>query len=122
RVSFDPPLITYVDNFLSFPAGTSVPNGYYDPERDVWEAAENGLVVAVVGMADGEAALDTDGDGVAEASDVLDALGIDEEERRALASKYDAGASLWRVPIPHFSAWDHNWGFGPPLDALAALL
>ncbi|MGH7395583.1 MAG: RHS repeat-associated core domain-containing protein, partial [Candidatus Methylomirabilales bacterium] len=30
--------------------------------------------------------------------------------------------SLWRVPLPHFSIWDHNFPFGFPLDAIAPIL
>ena len=42
-VTFSQPMPTYLENFLSFPVGTTVPSGYYDrakgpvgagPERD----------------------------------------------------------------------------------------
>jgi hypothetical protein len=33
RVEFDPPVVSYVENFLSFPAGTSVPAGTTTPIR-----------------------------------------------------------------------------------------
>jgi RHS repeat-associated protein len=122
RVAFDPPLITYVDNFLRFPAGTLVPNGAYDAERDAWTASANGLVVAVIGREDGRATLDISGDGEPDDASALAALGIDDAELRAVADRYEPGDSLWRVPIEHFSPWDHNWPFGPPADATAALL
>jgi hypothetical protein len=34
-----------------------------------------------------------------------------------LASRYDAGESVWRTLTPHFSVWDKNWGIFPPTDA-----
>jgi hypothetical protein len=47
RVSFDPPVVSYVDNFLRFPAGTTVPAGYYDAERAVWVPGESGVVLTL---------------------------------------------------------------------------
>ena len=35
-------------------------------------------------------------------------------ELTQLAALYSVGETLWRVPIAHFSPWDHNWPFGPP--------
>lgn len=119
RVEFDPPVVSYVDNFLSFPAGTSVPAGYYDPEQDQWQPGQGGLVLDVVAVEKGKAALDVDGDGEADDEATLFTLGIDATELEALGSRYRAGASIWRVPLAHFSAWDFNWGFGPPADAEA---
>ena len=126
--SFTPPsgqqVVAYVDNFLKLPVGATVPSGHYDSERGVWTqhtdaagAALNGKIVKVVGSdAQGGAALfDTDGDGNA------DNQGISLEERRHIAASVTTGAVLWRVPISHFSAFDFNWSFGLPSDALAAL-
>jgi len=118
-VVFDPPLPTYVENFLEFPAGTAVPTGYYDPARDVWEATDSGLVIDVVDEVEGIASIDANGDGVAESDEELKELGIDESERRVLAATYEPGTSLWRTPLPHLSIWDHNWPFSPPDDATA---
>ena len=39
NVEFDKPVVTYVDNFVGFPAGTPVPMGYYDREKAQWIAA-----------------------------------------------------------------------------------
>ncbi|MFZ1768478.1 MAG: hypothetical protein WAU00_04725, partial [Caldilinea sp.] len=44
-------------------------------------------------------------------------LSITLAERQRLGELYLAGQSLWRMPISHFSAWDANWGWGPPPDA-----
>ena len=41
-VKFDKPVVTYVDNYLKFPAGTAVPMGYYDREKAQWIPAPNG--------------------------------------------------------------------------------
>ena len=35
-VEFDKPIVTYVDNFVGFAAGTPVPMGYYDREKAQW--------------------------------------------------------------------------------------
>lgn len=116
-VAFDPPIPSYVDNFLGFPAGTEVPNGYFSYERDVWEAAATGVVLEILSVTDGLADIDVTGDGNADAASVLESFGIDEEERRSLADEYEAGASLWRTELPHLSTWDHNWPFSPPSNA-----
>src|SRR3712207_8083806 len=56
-------LFPYTTLFRS--AGTVVPTGYYDRDRGVWEPAPNGRVIAIVGEQDGQAQVDTDGDGQA---------------------------------------------------------
>ncbi len=116
-VAFDQPIPTYVENFPGFPAGTIVPAGFYDYTKGAWVAAPNGIVIAVVGITADLADLDVTGDGIADGGSALGALGIDDAERATLAGLYAPGASLWRVPVDHFSAWDYNWPFGPPGDA-----
>lgn len=118
-VTFDRPLYFYLENFLDFPVGTPVPMGYYDQQRGVWVPSESGRVVEVVEVQQGRAALDTDGDGQEDDADSLAALGVTEEELAELGGLYAAGTSLWRVGITHFSPWDCNWGFGPPVDGEA---
>jgi YD repeat-containing protein len=114
-VRFSRPVINYVENFLGFPVGTIVPTGYYNRDRTAWVPSDNGRVVAIVDVAGGLASLDITGDGSA---DDAAALGVTDAERRQLASLYQVGQELWRVPIPHFTPWDHNWPFGPPWDAI----
>ena len=108
------PVFFYVNNFLNFPVGISVPTGYYDNSRGMWVASDSGRIIKIMSITGSLADLDTDGDGLA---DNGVALGITEAERQYLASLYGAGASLWRVPVSHLSTWDCNWPFWPPPDA-----
>jgi RHS repeat-associated protein len=117
RVDFDKPVAFYLENFLTFPSGSDIPTGYYDRTCNKWVAAPNGRVVMIVSIVENRAYLDIDGDGNSDDSDAL--IGTTIAEREALATLYGLGASLWRVPIPHFTPWDHNWPFGPPPDAIA---
>lgn len=118
-VRFDRPIPTYVENFLDFPSGTPVPAGYYDREKGAWVAAPNGRVIDVVSVTGALADLDVTGDGTADTGTALTDLGIDDAEREKLATLYAPGQSLWRVPVDHFTAWDYNWPYGPPGDAVS---
>jgi RHS repeat-associated protein len=114
EVRFSQPVIQYVENFLDFPVGVIVPVGYYDREKGVWIASNNGRVIKILSIVGVLANLDTDGDDLA---DNGPALGVTDAERQQLASLYPAGQSLWRVPIPHFSPFDCNWPYAPAPDA-----
>jgi len=113
-VVFNQPVFFYLDNFLGFPTGTAVPTGYYDGDHARWVASPNGRVVKLLAVTGGLAEVDTDGDGAA------DNTGLGQAERAQLAGLYPPGTSLWRVPLPHFSVWDHNFPFRFPFDAIAA--
>ena len=121
RVRFDKPVTTFIDNFLGFPVGSVVPVGYYDRDKGVWVPSENGVVVELLDTdADGVVdALDADGDG---APDDLDGDGSLSDEAQGLgdSQRYAPGATFWRVQMNHFTPWDCNWPFGPPLDAIAS--
>ncbi|NQX58142.1 fibronectin type III domain-containing protein [Paenibacillus qinlingensis] len=119
EVTFNQPLYHYVDNFLEFPVGSSVPNAYYDRKSGIWVPAQNGVIIQIVGIEAGKALVDTDGDGAADSGTKLGFYQIADEELQKLAGLYTVGQSLWRVPIPHFTPWDHNWPYGPPSDAIA---
>jgi hypothetical protein len=119
RVELDPPAISYVENFLRFPAGTVVPRGVFEPDMDRWAADASGIVLKIVSIEKGIATIDVDGDDRGDDDDALTKAGISPDERTTLGSRYKAGTSLWRVGVPHFSAWDSNWGFGPDDDAEA---
>ena len=113
-VQFTKPVVTYVDNYLKFPAGTVVPMGYYDREQAQWVPAPNGVTIAIVGESGGRALLDVTGDGAADTGAKLTALGIDDDELAKLADLYNPGTSLWRAAITHFTPWDYNWPYGLP--------
>ena len=113
-VHFEPAAVSYTDDFIGFPVGTSVPTGSYDRAAGAWKPSSDGTVLEVIGATGGLADVDLDGDGLA---DDPATIGMTDPERAELATLYSSGARLWRVPIPHFSPWDHNWPFGPPPGA-----
>jgi hypothetical protein len=129
-VQFNQPVIYYNDNFLKYPVGTGIPLGTYVHGTNTgtctsgscsqWVPQNNGIVLGIVSITAGTANLDVSGDGVADSASVLATFGITAGEQQQLALLYPAGKSLWRVQLPHFSAWDSNWGFSPPNDAIAA--
>jgi len=127
-VRFSQPVAIYVDNFLDFNVGESVPSGWLDPNQGEWFANDlgNGVVMAVMAAVDsgGGALLDLDGDADADAADatIATAQVITLEERIRLHTLYPSGAELWRFRVQHFSAWDANWGIVPPDDARAAAI
>ena len=110
RVRFKDPLVVWVDNFLGFDVGESVPAGYYDKDKAVWIPIENGVVVEL---------LDTNGDGIVDALDktgdhIADDVvsGLEDPER------YAPGYTFWRVQVSHFSPYDFNWPWGMPPDSI----
>lgn len=108
-VEFSQPLYDYVENFVGFPAGMTVPAATYDRDAAAWTSLPNGVVVQVVSITVGQVNLDVTGDGVVDTGTALTALGITAAERTKLATIYTAGTSLLRVPITHFSPFDSNW-------------
>jgi len=117
EVRFTKPVAVYVENFIGFPVGGIVPAGYLDRKKGQWVASENGRVIKILDVSGTLAAIDINGDGVAEDATALALLGIDDAERQRLTTIYAAGTSLWRVPVGHFTPWDYNWPYGPPLGA-----
>ena len=118
EVQFNNSVPFYVDNFLGFPVGNKVPTAWYDHQRSAWIPSDNGRIVKILAIQNSMATLDVDGSNLAADAAKLLALGITDAERTTLATLYPAGKALWRVPISHFSSWDHNWPVGPPADAL----
>jgi YD repeat-containing protein len=118
-VRFSQPVPFYLENFLGFPVGGVVPAGYYDRGNAAWVASDNGLVVKILSVTAGLADLDLTGAGAPADAAALAALGITADERQSLATLYPAGQTLWRVPLRHFSAWDFNWPYHVPPDAVA---
>ena len=98
HVVFDAPVPVYTDNFLRFPVGTPVPFGTYDEQAGRWVAEPDGVVIAIVSAAGGQAQLDLTGDGVAD-PDAYARYRISDDERRELASTHAVGDELWRSVI-----------------------
>ncbi len=121
---FSQPLPVYLQNFVGVPAGTAVPAGSYSPgccngsgACATWVPSANGIALQVVSITNGEANIDVTGDGIADTGAALTSLGITSAELAQVAVLYPVGQSLWRVPVPHFTAWDFNFGAGPPPNA-----
>jgi RHS repeat-associated protein len=111
------PIPVYINNFLDFPVGIPVPVGYYNNDKGAWVSSESGVILEIVSITGGMADIDTDGDEIAEDQFTLDGLGITPEEQTKLATLYEAGTSLWRFEVDHFSSWDANFGIWPPEGA-----
>ncbi len=117
-VRFDRPVIQYLENFIGFPVGASVPSGTYDRVTAEWTPDPSGKVIQIVSITAGVANLDIVGNGRATDEEYA-SLGIDLAERQKLAQLYPVGQSLWRVPLGHFSPKDYNYPMllKPPPDA-----
>src|SRR5262249_5630515 len=118
-VLFNQPVFFYVDNFLNFPIGSPVPMGYYDNDQGSWIASTSGRIIKILPITTGLADLDVDGDGIADTGTTLSDLGITDAERAHLASLYQPGQILERIPLDHLSTWDANMGWGPPPNAVS---
>ncbi len=116
-VEFSQPVISYTENFLSFPVGTRIPAGYYDRAKAAWLASEDGRVIKILGVTAGLADLDVSGSGQAADAAALAVLGISDAERQQLATLYGPGQSLWRARLEHFSPYDYNFPLRPPVGA-----
>jgi RHS repeat-associated protein len=108
----------YLENFVNFPVGETVPMGYYDRRLGAWVPSANGRVVKILSTTGG-VVLATKSDASGPVHDAADEalLGISPDERVQLGALYVAGQTLWRIPITHFTPWDANWPFGAPPDA-----
>ncbi|XP_070560318.1 teneurin-3-like [Ptychodera flava] len=117
-VFFNQNLFYYVENYLGFPVGSAVPTGFYNRSRGEWIASENGLVIRLLNSSDFQGvSVDVTGDSVPATDEELAALGFNDDELQLLGNMYTVGQSLWRVPIRHFTPWDCNWPYAPPMDA-----
>lgn len=113
NVSFSQPVIQYLENFIGFPTGVSVPTGSYNRITAEWEAEPSGKVVKILSITDGIANLDVTGSGLPATDAQYAALGINTAERQKLAEFYAVNQTLWRVPLDHFTPWDCNY---PPAN------
>lgn len=120
QVTFNHVLPVYVDNFLNFPVGETVPAGWYDTEKATWIPEDNGVIIKVLSIdVNGSAILDVIGNDIAATQLELDEFNISNDELTAISQIYTEGQSFWRVPVNHFSAHDFNWPYGPPEDAVS---
>lgn len=117
HVQFNQPVYYYVENFLKFPVGAVVPSGYYDREKAGWISSKNGVIIKILGVQNGLAQIDSVGAGTPDNTSRLQQINVSDEERMQLAKLYSIGATLWRVPLTHFTPWDFNWPWAPPLGA-----
>ena len=112
KVEFSKPISFYVDNFLNVPVGAAVPLGYFNADRNSWDAMNDGVVMQILDIRDQKAVVSvTQGGGEATTED-LNYFGFDDSELKKLAATYPVGKSLWRVRINHFSTLDANFGSG----------
>jgi RHS repeat-associated protein len=111
----DTPVLVYVENFVGFPVGETVPSGFLDRAHAVWVPSANGRVIRIDDVVQEHGAPAALVDSVGATGN--EALVLALPERQQLASLYAKGQTLWRIPVTHFTAWDWNWGFGPPPDA-----
>lgn len=107
-VEFSANVSLLTQDFLNVPVGTAIPTGFYDRAAGLWRGSNNGVVVQVLEVTGGVAAIDGDGDGVADADAALDALGITAATRSSIGALYTAGQRVWHVALAHFSPWDLN--------------
>lgn len=123
-VQFGKPVPYYIDNFLNFPVGSVIPAGYYNETTKGWLPYPDGLVISILSISGGSAALDLDGNGTADDSSTTMSIaqGISDAERQQLATLY-AGKTLpftlWRVPLNHLCKIDFNCGYSLPSWAKA---
>ncbi len=115
-LQFSQTVYGYVENFLRFPVGTPVPSGYRDRFKSQWIAQDNGRVIKILDTTSGSATVDVDGTGVAATSARMTALGLSASELSQLAALYQAGQTLWRVPMQHFT--DEDWNYPPGLPSV----
>ncbi len=113
RVTFNQPVLLYVENYLKLKVGTLVPAASYDALTGKWKPGQNGRILKVLSVSNGTAQLDTNGDGNPDDEATLNTLGLTLAERQQLATLYSAGAEVWRTPLIHLSATDCNFPFGP---------
>lgn len=116
-VEFNSSIIMYVNNFLGFEVGEIVPVGYYDRNQGKWIGSKNGVVVELLDTdGDGKVdSLDATGDGVA---DDIDGDGSTTSEVKGIEDNpaFQAGMTLWRSEITHFTPYDCNWPYAPDPD------
>src|SRR5690606_36974038 len=99
EVALSRPAALYVDDFVGLPVGTALPLGARSRAAATWIGAADGRVLRLLDASSGLAELDVDGDGTAATPGRLEELGIDAEERAALAQSFTPGAAFFRLTL-----------------------
>ncbi|HMA91672.1 MAG TPA: hypothetical protein VKP30_03255, partial [Polyangiaceae bacterium] len=118
HVDFSAPVSLYVENFLGLPVGSTLPLTIYDRASGQWEPGATGHVIEVVGVAEGVATIDGDGDALADDANTLNALAITRDDLKQLGGRYAAGTRLWHGKIPHFSSVNLKGALHAPKGAV----
>lgn len=105
HIHFNQPVPYYVDNFLGFPVGTSVPLGIYDPV-DGWVPSRDGIVIKVLSKNAKGISIDFDGDDMPD--DPMRLYGATTQEWVELVQHLEPGKSYWRVASTKLSPHDLN--------------
>ena len=113
-VRFNQPVSLYLENVMNFPVGLTVPMGCFNHEKGFWETSDNGRVIKILSTSGGIAAIDYNGDAVAEPADTLVVRGISLIEQQYLANAYSAGQSIWRAEITHLGTYAGGFGMIAP--------
>jgi hypothetical protein len=108
-LEFSEALPFYVDNFFGFPVGAIVPLSHYDSSALSWSAEDSGVVIEILSIDGGIAAIDGDGNGAADSAAQLSELGITEAELATLADLYTPGQTLWRTQLSQLSSFASTW-------------
>lgn len=111
-VTFSEPVSFYLLDFVGFAPGTAVPFGTYDFAVSSWVPEPDGVVFKITGETNGMAIVDAGPRGDATA------LGLSNEERRALLELFEVGDTLQRMTVTHFTPGDPNFPVKPPEDAV----
>ncbi|MGE4130792.1 MAG: PKD domain-containing protein [Bdellovibrionales bacterium] len=116
KVTFNQPLYYYVEDFIGEQPGIIVPVGFFDKAKGNWVAEDDGIVVKILDIQNGQAVLTIDDPNPLNAAQIA-SMNVTPDELTSLAQIYPIGAQLWRVPISHFSTYDCNNPFVLPIDA-----
>jgi RHS repeat-associated protein len=116
-IRFNQPAVFYLENVMNFPVGLTVPFGRYDRQNGVWNTSANGKVIKIMDTTGGTAAIDYNGDGIADPVDTLVFYGISVIEQQYLAQNYAKGQSLWRCEITHLGTFAAGFTMLGPSDA-----
>jgi RHS repeat-associated protein len=122
EVQFSDNVSLIVENFMGLEVGSHLPLGYYRRGEGQWQDETAGRVVEVTDIQDGEANVDADGDGKPESHEDLQDLGFTHATRREMARRYLPGATLWHVPLTHFSPHIATIPIVAPANATAPAL